>query len=151
MPCNLLLELHDVIDVDQAPASERLDADLFPERALEERLAASAQPVLRDTSVPDVSELPHGDDIRKAAENPGEERTAASAVPADERDGDAVGAVAGSPGHAVGALVHVFGQRPPPGATYPYARKSGQLSAVTTRQSASGSDLFHSSSSRTRS
>src|SRR6185312_13719728 len=45
------------LGVDAVPAAERGLADLRPERAVVERLAAAAQPVAEDAALPDVPQL----------------------------------------------------------------------------------------------
>jgi len=66
--------------------AERLLADGRPERALAERLAASAQAVREHAALPDVAQLSHGGAAGEAAEQHGEERAAAAAGAGDVQD-----------------------------------------------------------------
>ena len=74
------------VDVDVAPAAERHLADLGPERAVVERLAARAQLVVAHAALPQVQHLAQRADAGQLGDDPFEQGRAATAETADETD-----------------------------------------------------------------
>src|SRR5947207_583849 len=83
------LELEHLAGVDAVPAAERPAADLLPELAVPEGLAAPAQVVVDGAPEPQVPELTEPVEALEPAEGAIEERGAAPAHPGDEQHRDA--------------------------------------------------------------